>query len=175
MVQKVNLSHMKDLYEKYVLKTYTKTDLCLVKGKDAFAEDINGKVYLDFFPGWVVSGLGHRNKYVMKNLHNQLKRILHVSNNYYNELQGELSKAIIKDSFKGRFFTQIVVRRQTKGQLSWQENLGTRIDSKSLQWKNLFMAGHLLQLRQQGRIRLKKVLSLCQRGFGMCHLIMLMP
>lgn len=77
----MTLDHVKKLYNDYVLNTYTKTDLCLVKGKDANVWDMDGRKYLDFFPGWVVSGLGHRNKYVVKNLKEQLGKILHVSNN----------------------------------------------------------------------------------------------
>lgn len=100
----MKLKQVKDLYDKYVLNTYTRTDLCLVKGKDSRVTDINGKVYLDFFPGWVVSGLGHCNKYVVKNITAQAKKLLHVSNNYYNALQGELSRVIIKNSFNGKVF-----------------------------------------------------------------------
>lgn len=100
----MNFRQVKKLYDEYVLNTYTKTDLCIVKGKDAYVWDIDGKKYLDFFPGWAVSGLGHCNSYVIENVKKQLGRIIHVSNNYYNELQGELSKKIVQYSFKGKVF-----------------------------------------------------------------------
>ncbi len=100
----MKIEDVKNLYENYVLNTYTRTDLCMVKGKNSWVWDIAGKKYLDFFPGWVVSGLGHCNKYVVRNIKHQIHNILHVSNNYYNELQGELSKKIIENSFKGKVF-----------------------------------------------------------------------
>ncbi|MDD4203090.1 MAG: aspartate aminotransferase family protein [Candidatus Omnitrophica bacterium] len=100
----MELDQIKKQYDKYVLATYARTDLCLVKGKDTVVEDINGKKYLDFFPGWVVSGVGHRNSYVVKRMKDQMDKIFHVSNNYYNELQGELSQKIIENSFKGKVF-----------------------------------------------------------------------
>jgi len=100
----MNLKQVKRLYEDYVMNTYGRVDLCLVKGKDTIVEDIDGKKYLDFFPGWAVSGTGHRNSYVMKRVNDQLKKILHVSNNYYNELQGIASKTIIDNSFPGKVF-----------------------------------------------------------------------
>ncbi|MCK4422914.1 MAG: aminotransferase class III-fold pyridoxal phosphate-dependent enzyme, partial [Candidatus Omnitrophica bacterium] len=46
-------------YDKYVMPTYTRTPLCLVKGRGSKVWDIDGREYLDFFPGWAVSGLGH--------------------------------------------------------------------------------------------------------------------
>jgi len=101
---KMNFKQVKKLYDDYVLKTYTRTDFCLVKGKDAYVWDINGKKYLDFFPGWVVSGLGHRNSYVVKNLKKQLGKILHISNNFYSDMQGTLAKTIIQNSFPGKVF-----------------------------------------------------------------------
>ena len=42
-------------YQKYILSTYTRTPLIFVKGKGMTLTDIDGKKYLDFFPGWGVS------------------------------------------------------------------------------------------------------------------------
>ncbi|MFH1791800.1 MAG: aspartate aminotransferase family protein [Candidatus Omnitrophota bacterium] len=104
MKKTMTMKKVKKLYEDFVLNTYTRTDLCLVDGRGAHVTDINGKVYLDFFPGWVVSGLGHRDPHVTRRLNEQMKRILHVSNNYYNGLQGSLAETIIRHSFKGKVF-----------------------------------------------------------------------
>lgn len=100
----MNLNQTKKLYDSYVMNTYMRVDLCLVKGKDTIVEDSQGKKYLDFFPGWAVSGLGHRNDYVLKSVKAQLNKIFHVSNNYYNEPQAELAKVIINNSFPGKAF-----------------------------------------------------------------------
>ncbi|MDD5634332.1 MAG: aminotransferase class III-fold pyridoxal phosphate-dependent enzyme, partial [Candidatus Omnitrophica bacterium] len=95
---------VKKLYDQYVLPTYTRQGLCLVKGKGIWVEDINGKKYLDFFPGWAVSGVGHRHPMVVKRVSKQLDRILHVSNNFYNDIQPVLAKKIIEYSFPGKVF-----------------------------------------------------------------------
>ncbi len=100
----MNTKNVKKLYDKYVLNTYFRQDLCLVKGRDSFVWDISGKKYLDFFPGWAVSGIGHSNKYVVKSIKEQSGRILHVSNNYYSDVQAKLAKVIIDNSFKGKVF-----------------------------------------------------------------------
>ena len=44
-----------DLYNKYVMQTYTRIPLVIQKAKGSVVEDIDGKKYLDFFPGWAVS------------------------------------------------------------------------------------------------------------------------
>ena len=100
----MNTNEVKKLYERYVLPTYTRQDLCLVKGDGIWVEDADGEKYLDFFPGWAVSGIGHRHPKVVQRMEEQMRRILHVSNNYYNELQPLLAKKIIEYSFPGKVF-----------------------------------------------------------------------
>ncbi|MDD4879709.1 MAG: aspartate aminotransferase family protein [Candidatus Omnitrophica bacterium] len=92
------------LYYEYVMPTYTKVPLVMVKGKGIKAYDIEGKEFLDFFPGWAVSGLGHCHPKVVKAIKEQVGKMIHVPNNYYNELQGKLAKKIIENSFDGKVF-----------------------------------------------------------------------
>ncbi len=91
-------------YDSYVMSTYARLPVALMTGKGARVQDSTGKEYLDFFPGWAVSGLGHCHPTVVKALKKQLSRIMHVSNNFYNELQGELAKVISKNSINGKVF-----------------------------------------------------------------------
>ena len=91
-------------YEKYVAPTYTRLPIVLVKGKGARVWDSEGVEYLDFFPGWAVSGLGHCHSFVVKAIKEQAAKMLHVSNNYYNPLQAKLAETIIKYSFEGKVF-----------------------------------------------------------------------
>ena len=92
------------MYDKYVMNTYKRTPLCIDKAKDAIVWDSEGNKYLDFFPGWAVSGIGHCHPIVAKAISYQAKRLMHVSNNYYSLLQGLLAKAIIDSSFPGKVF-----------------------------------------------------------------------
>lgn len=91
-------------YERFVAPTYARLPIVLVKGKGARVWDSDGREYLDFFPGWGVSGLGHCHPVVVKAVKEQAGEILHVSNNYYNLLQGQLAKKIIQHSFAGKVF-----------------------------------------------------------------------
>lgn len=92
------------LYYEYVMPTYTKAPVVMVRGKGIKAYDIEGKEFLDFFPGWAVSGLGHCHPKVVRAIKEQAAKIIHVPNNYYNELQGKLAKKIIEHSFDGKVF-----------------------------------------------------------------------
>src|SRR3989338_5882360 len=92
------------LYETYVLATYNRLPLCLVKGKGLKVWDLEGKEYLDFFSGWAVSGLGHCHPAVVRALTHQARKIIHIPNNYYGVRQAQLAQAIVKHSFPGRVF-----------------------------------------------------------------------
>ena len=92
------------LYSKYIMNTYKRVPFCLEKAKGAKVWGIDGKQYLDFFPGWAVSGIGHCHPRVVAAIKKQASRLLHVSNNYYSALQAKLAEAIIKNAFPGKVF-----------------------------------------------------------------------
>ncbi len=92
------------LYSEYVLPTYAQVPLCLVKGKGTRVWDLQGKEYLDLFPGWAVSGIGHCHPLVVNALRQQAGKILHVANNFLNVKQAELAKTISQASFPARVF-----------------------------------------------------------------------
>ncbi|HNX91082.1 MAG TPA: acetylornithine transaminase [Candidatus Omnitrophota bacterium] len=104
MKKKTDLNDVKKMYDKCIAPSYARKDLCITKGKGAVVKDIDGKKYLDFFPGWAVSGIGHTHPTVVKMVNAQMKKILHVSNNFYNELQPLLAEKIIENSFSGTIF-----------------------------------------------------------------------
>lgn len=93
-----------ELYNQYIMPTYIQVPLVLVKGRGARVWDSEGNGYLDFFPGWAVSGIGHCHPGVVDAIKRQAGDIMHVSNNYYNELQPQLAKKIIDASFPGKVF-----------------------------------------------------------------------
>jgi len=92
------------LYSEYVLPTYKQLPVCLVKGKGSRVWDLEGHEYLDFFPGWAVSGLGHCHPMVVNAIKTQARKMIHVSNNFLNIKQAELAREISRHSFPGRVF-----------------------------------------------------------------------
>jgi len=100
----MNTKEVMAQYDKYVMCTYGRIPVVIVKGKGLKVWDLDGNEYLDFFPGWAVTGLGHCHPKVVNAVRNYLKKIIHVSNNYYNMLQGKLAQEIIENSFEGKVF-----------------------------------------------------------------------
>lgn len=92
------------LYQKFVIPCYKQYPLVIAKGKGVNVWDSKGKKYLDFFPGWAVSGLGHCPANVAAAIRKQTKLIFHIPNNYYNQLQGELAEKLSEISFGGKCF-----------------------------------------------------------------------
>ena len=91
-------------YERYVMHTYVRQPLVITKAKGSRVWDVEGREYLDLFPGWGVSGLGYNHPWVMTALRGQSRRIIHVSNNYYHPLQWQAARKLIQASFEGRTF-----------------------------------------------------------------------
>ncbi len=95
---------IKEKYDKYVMPTYTRDGIAFAKGKGVKLWDADGKEYIDFFPGWAVSGIGHCHPMVVAAIRKQAGILIHISNNYYSELQACLAKKIIDHAFPGKVF-----------------------------------------------------------------------
>jgi acetylornithine/N-succinyldiaminopimelate aminotransferase len=90
--------------KKYILQTYKRINLFLVKGKGQYVWDWKGKKYLDFFSGISVSNLGHCHPTVVNAAKKQLSTLIHASNHYYAAPQAEFAEELVKRSMKGRVF-----------------------------------------------------------------------
>ncbi|MFA7002232.1 MAG: aminotransferase class III-fold pyridoxal phosphate-dependent enzyme, partial [Candidatus Omnitrophota bacterium] len=92
-------SDVTELYRQYILPTYAKVPVCLTRGKGSVVWDLEGRQYIDFFPGWGVSGLGHCHPEVVHAIKDQARKMLHISNNFYNVKQARLAEAINRVAF----------------------------------------------------------------------------
>jgi acetylornithine aminotransferase/acetylornithine/N-succinyldiaminopimelate aminotransferase len=90
--------------QKYIMNTYGRQPLVLVKGRGAKVYDSDGREYLDFVSGVAVNNLGHCHPRVVVALQKQAQRLMHVSNHYHNEPQINLAKALVKNSFADKAF-----------------------------------------------------------------------
>lgn len=100
----MNTEKIINLYNKYVIGSYTRNPVAIVRGRGSWVWDADGKKYLDLFPGWGVNGLGHCHPAVVKAVKKQAKTLMHVPNNYYIEPQAKLAKLLIENSFPGKCF-----------------------------------------------------------------------
>lgn len=89
------------------LKAYGRYDITFDHGKGVYLYDIKGKKYLDFYSGIGVNGLGYGYPKYVKALHQQLDKVMHVSN-YFNTTVAIEAAEGIKEITKldgGVFFT----------------------------------------------------------------------
>jgi acetylornithine/N-succinyldiaminopimelate aminotransferase len=91
-------------YDQYILSTYTRQPFIFVKGKGMMLQDVTGKKYLDFFPGWGVNNVGHCHPKVMSAVRDQIGKLIHIPNNFYHPQQAKLAKEIIRAAFPGKVF-----------------------------------------------------------------------
>ncbi|MFC1709184.1 aspartate aminotransferase family protein [Candidatus Omnitrophota bacterium] len=93
-----------NIYQDCILNTYTRSPKIFVKGKGMNLVDIDGKKYLDFFPGWGVANLGHCHPRVMNAIRDQVSKLIHIPNNFYHIQQAKLAKELIYNTFPGKVF-----------------------------------------------------------------------
>ena len=98
------MNETKKLDAKYVIHTYKRLPLVLVKGKGTRVWDSEGKEYLDFVAGIAVNGLGHCHPKVVKAIQEQVSQLMHISNLYYIEPQVRLARLLAENSFGDKSF-----------------------------------------------------------------------
>lgn len=87
-----------------LLHTYNRYQLVLDRGDGVYLYDMEGKKYLDFCAGIAVFALGYNNREYNDALKNQIDKIIHTSNYYYNVPAIEAAKKIKKISGMDRVF-----------------------------------------------------------------------
>jgi acetylornithine aminotransferase/acetylornithine/N-succinyldiaminopimelate aminotransferase len=103
-VQRRNAEQVHETFEKFVVPSYARFDLVLERGEGSYVWDVDGKRYLDLAAGIAVCSLGHAHLEMTNALTEQSRKLIHVSNLYYNELQGRLGKRIVDLIAPGRVF-----------------------------------------------------------------------
>lgn len=154
-----------DLYKQYIIPVYTQSPVALVKGKCARVWDIEGREYLDFFPGWVVSGLGHCHPRVVNAIKNQCKKIIHVSNNYYNNLQVKLAKTISEHSFGGKVFFCNSGAEANEAAIKFARMYGGSGRFEVISMENSFHGRTLATLTATGQRRIQEGFEPLPEGF----------
>jgi acetylornithine/N-succinyldiaminopimelate aminotransferase len=94
----MNMKEIIDMDKEYVMHTYGRQPIALVKGKGSVVWDVEGKSYIDCVAGIAVNNVGHANPIVAEAISNQAKKLIHISNLYYSEEQVTLAKLLAKIS-----------------------------------------------------------------------------
>ena len=90
--------------EKALLHTYNRYQIVFDKGEGVYLYDLNGKKYLDFCAGIAVFALGYKNEAYNQALKEQIDKVIHTSNYYYNVPAIEAAKKLQKVSGMDRVF-----------------------------------------------------------------------
>lgn len=90
----MGLSEQQQLESTYVMHTFARKPVCLVDGQGMQVRDSEGNSYLDFIAGIGVCCLGHNAPAVVDAIVEQSQKLMHVSNYYYINGRGELSKTV---------------------------------------------------------------------------------
>ena len=95
--------YMKETNEA-LLHTYNQFPVVLERGEGAYLYDTEGKKYLDFAAGYAVSSLGYADKELNDALKEQIDKIFHTSNLYYNTACGKAAEDLKRITGMDRIF-----------------------------------------------------------------------
>lgn len=88
----------------YLMNTYARYPISMVRGKGCWVWDADGKKYLDFVTGIAVNNLGHCHPNVIRAIQRQCKKLVQVCNLYNIEEQAEFAKLLVERSFADKVF-----------------------------------------------------------------------
>lgn len=95
---------IKDLDSKFIANTYDRYNVELISGKGSLLKDSNGKEFIDMGSGIGVNLFGAADDEWRNAVINQLSKIQHTSNLYYNEPCAQLAKMLSERSGLSKTF-----------------------------------------------------------------------
>jgi predicted acetylornithine/succinylornithine family transaminase len=93
-----------DREKQCVVQSYGRYPLVLDHGKGCHVCDLNGRSYLDFVSGIGVNALGHAHPRILAVMREQMEKLIHCSNLYYQRYQGALAERLVEISGLQRAF-----------------------------------------------------------------------
>ena len=98
------MTDWKKLERKYMMGTFKRLPVTIVKGEGVRAWDDEGNEYLDFIGGLAVNVLGHSHPVVVKALAKQARILIQTSNLVYTVPQVKLAKLLVDNSCMDKVF-----------------------------------------------------------------------
>ncbi len=93
-----------ELFSRCVTPNYARLPLVIARAEGSQMWDLDGKRYLDLFPGWGCGLLGHCHPRVVEAIREQAGRLIHVDNTFYTQEQGRLAQILQEKGFGGKCF-----------------------------------------------------------------------
>lgn len=90
--------------EALLCKTYARYPIAVERGLGSRLWDLDGKEYVDLLAGIAVTGLGHCHPEIAEALAAQARKLVHVSNLFYQQEQLDLAKRLLATAHFGKAF-----------------------------------------------------------------------
>lgn len=90
--------------EKLLCRTYGRYPISVSRAKGSKLWDIDGKEYLDLLAGIAVTSVGHCNDEIAEVIAEQAKKLIHVSNLFYQEEQLDLAEQLLATCHMDKVF-----------------------------------------------------------------------
>ncbi len=98
------LERLKEREKSLMCRTYSRYPLGIVRGRGSRLWDVDGKEYVDLLAGIAVIGLGHCNEEIAEVMAEQSRKLVHVSNLFYQEEQLDYAEKLLSTSHAGKVF-----------------------------------------------------------------------
>ena len=95
---------LQQVSDQYLMNTYDRLPLSIVRGQGCHVYDAEGRPYLDCVGGIAVNALGYSHPDLVTSLERQVRTLMHTSNLFYTEPQAELARCLVKNSFADKVF-----------------------------------------------------------------------
>ncbi|MEO8324908.1 MAG: acetylornithine transaminase [Nitrospirota bacterium] len=89
---------------RFLMNTYTRLPISLVRGNGCLVYDAEGREYLDCLAGIAVNILGHAHPDLVETITRQARQLIHTSNLFYTEPQTKLAQRLVELSFADKVF-----------------------------------------------------------------------
>lgn len=91
--------NLREQEDAYLVPSYTKLPLSVVRGEDVWVWDDKGEKYLDLYAGHAVCGIGHSHPKLVEAIHEQASKLIFFSNAVYNDTRAHAAKLLIESAY----------------------------------------------------------------------------
>ena len=100
----MQFDEIKAMEQQYVMQTYGRSDIALVRGEGATLIDSEGRRYIDMGSGIGVNSLGYGHPQLTQAVCEQAQQLMHCSNLYYSEPMVQVARHLVEASGLSRVF-----------------------------------------------------------------------
>jgi len=99
-----SLEKLKEREGRLLCRTYSRYPVSVARGKGSRLWDVDGREYIDLLAGIAVTGLGHAHEELAEVMAQQARKLIHVSNLFYQEEQLDYAEKLLDTSHAQRVF-----------------------------------------------------------------------